>query len=437
MKLKIRSDSINYTATVVKINNLFPLDGLDNLQGTNIFGNQLILGKDVKLDDIGLFFPPEARLSDEYCKQNNLFRHPEKNKDKDKKSYIEDNGRVKAIKLRGHNSMGLFMPLSSLLFVGDFNLELGTEFNEINGFEVCRKYVRRYNKIPGTATRIKALKLVDLVDTRCTPEHIQTTNLFRNIHELNLNDNVTITEKLEGTSLRTSHNIVYRKLRFYEKVLARLGVAIQKYDYKYICASRRVIKSINFNELAGKQHFHGFDIWTEASLIFKDKLPRSYVVFSEIVGYDGQKPIQPHYTYSLNPWEFKTFVYRIAVSTPDGLLQDLPWPILVEKCKEWGVDHVPLIFDGKLIDFIAQHDPSVMLDTENWHGKLEKIIKDNYLDKPSSLCSNTWNEVCEGIVVTSIKSGIFKYWKAKSPIYLLRNSNDLDKEDFVDLEEQN
>lgn len=109
----------NYCATVVKIKNIIPLENCDNVVATTIFGFQAIVGKDTKIGDIGIVFPAETQLSDEYCYENNLYRHADKNRNEGEKGYIEDNRRVKAVKFRGNPSSCLFASLESLKFNGE------------------------------------------------------------------------------------------------------------------------------------------------------------------------------------------------------------------------------------------------------------------------------------------------------------------------------
>lgn len=92
----------NYCATVTEIKNIVPLDNCDNIQGTIIFGNHVIIGKDVQVGDVGIYFPPETQLSNEYLSENNLYRDATLNKDQTKKGYFEVNGRVRTAKLRGY-----------------------------------------------------------------------------------------------------------------------------------------------------------------------------------------------------------------------------------------------------------------------------------------------------------------------------------------------
>ena len=103
----------NYAAVVVRIDTLVPLEKCDNVQGAIILGNQVIVSKDVKVGDVGIYFPLECQLSKEYLSNNNLYDNPELNTRKTEKGHFKENGRVRCQRFRGHKSEGLFMPFSS------------------------------------------------------------------------------------------------------------------------------------------------------------------------------------------------------------------------------------------------------------------------------------------------------------------------------------
>src|SRR4051812_30922698 len=174
-----KPENSNYCATVVEIKNVIALENCDNVQATSVFGFQAIIGKDVKVGDVGIFFPTETQLSDAYCYRNNLYRHADKNADESKKGYVEDNRRVRAIKFRGNTSNGFFMPLESLEFTGinPSLLSVGDEFDKLNGEEICKKYVveRRISNKGQTAQE----KKFNRVDIKHMPEHYSSDNFFK------------------------------------------------------------------------------------------------------------------------------------------------------------------------------------------------------------------------------------------------------------------
>ena len=63
----------NYCATVIKIEKIVELENCDNVYAAIIMGNQVIVSKNIKVGDIGLFFPVETKLSKDYLSANNLY----------------------------------------------------------------------------------------------------------------------------------------------------------------------------------------------------------------------------------------------------------------------------------------------------------------------------------------------------------------------------
>ena len=182
MKFK-KPDNENYCATIVEIKHLIDLENCDNIQGTMIFGNQVIISKDVKEGDVGVYFPAETQLSIEYTSLNNLFRHSEHNADKTAKGYIDNNRRVRAMKMRGHQSCGLFMPLESLSYCYDGEFEIGDSFDEIKESKICNKYIiiKKQEKLPGTKKGRKRIRESKTI-TGQFRFHQDTTQLSEPIH---------------------------------------------------------------------------------------------------------------------------------------------------------------------------------------------------------------------------------------------------------------
>ena len=333
MKLK---EPVNeaYAATIVKLDHTYPLDNSDNLVGARFFGYSAVVPKSYP-QGLYVMFSAETQLSEEYCRENNLFRHGNLNKDESKSGYIEDNRRIRAIKLRGNASNCLVMPLESLSYTGvdlsQFNG--GDTFDELAGHAICHKYV-----VKSTAREVKTqAPKFSRVDKRLMPEHIKTVQYWRHAQQFNERP-VVITQKIHGTSVRISNIPVAKTLTWKDRLAKKFGVSVSEHEYDYVYGSRRVIK----DSRADQNHFYDEDIYTAVGEKVKDAVPKNYILYGEIIGWvNNEKPIQPNYTYNLKPGSNELYIYRIATVNLDGFVTDLSWDAVKEFCKERGLNHVP------------------------------------------------------------------------------------------------
>ncbi|QBJ00105.1 RNA ligase [Mycobacterium phage Phoebus] len=188
----------NYACMVVKIPATITLPGLDNLVGVPVLGHQALTQKDKQAGELALAFTAETQLSEEYAAYNNLFRDSSLNRDQAEKGYLEANRRIRALKLRGHRSDALLMPLESIAYTGvDISqLQEGDVFDVVNGHEICRKYTLPVKRQPQAKSKVE--KAFKRVDTKLFPEHISTDQFHRNQHLLRPGREIVITQKLHG-----------------------------------------------------------------------------------------------------------------------------------------------------------------------------------------------------------------------------------------------
>lgn len=406
----------NYAAVIVKIKSLTPLEGLDNLVGAHFFGYQAIVSKDVKVGDVGVLFTAETQLSKDFTKQNSLYRHAELNKNTDKAGFIEDNRRVRAIKLRGNVSNALFMSLDSLGWTKAKieKLEEGDTFDVLNGKEICNKFVRKTKKSNGANAAQVEEKYVR-VDKKFMPEHIDSIQYARNKHLIKGDTQIIVTQKLHGTSVRIANTLVNRKLTILEKISQKLGAKIQKTEFDNVYGSRKVIKDINN---PNQNHFYDSDVWTDTGRKIDGLLPEGYIVYGEVIGYVGESPIQKNYTYNVPVGNSELYVYRVATINSQGIQVDLSWTQVKEFCHNSGLKHVPEFYSGLHKNF-----------------KVDKFIDKTYYPTyknavPTSADSPVDEGVCiraEGITPTILK--------AKSPMFLEHETKMLDQE-VDDIEEE-
>lgn len=434
MKLTTIKGSENYQCQVIKLPNKLTVKGLDNLVEVNFQGNSCLVGKDSDESELYLFFPAECQIAHEFLSINNLYRHSELNKDKDKKGFFEDNRRVKVIKFKGVISTGFIIPLTSLMYTDSIfytdrkaYFNMGDEFNEIDGVKICEKYHKPLEKKEGMKNpRTKMID--DIVDSRFAPEHQDTSHLMKNTHKLSLTGWIILSIKLHGTSARFYNTLVKRKLSLVERIAKWFGAKVQAEEYDYVSASRRVVKSVGFEALPNKNRFFtSGDLWSEVGKEYFDgKLNQGEAVYCEIIGktYTGEA-IQHGYSYGLE--KPKVYIYRISNINTQGIELDLPYEQMKERAIQLRIDVCPEFFVGKLEDFLKLYSVDLNLDLEQ---NLSKTFYDRLLGKPSILDSSV---VEEGFCLRVDKYGKPDIYKIKSKAFLLSESKQLDNT-IVDLE---
>ncbi|MFC4128884.1 RNA ligase family protein [Nocardia rhizosphaerae] len=412
--------NLNYAAVVARLTAVNELAGCDNIAGAPLLGFQAIVGKDQQPGDLGIVFVAESQLSEEFAQTNNLHREPELNADPAEKGYLERNRRVRAIKLRGHRSDALFMPLEALAYTGYDIAKLapGDVFDELNGHEICRKFERPVKGGNARTPQAKATKKFVRVDAKFLPEHYDTTRYWGNEHLIDAEARVVITQKLHGTSIRIGNTIAKRKPTWRDKLAARfLKVPVAEYIYDTVYGSRKVIK----DPKAEQNHFYGSDVWTHYGKRLDGLIPQSFVVYAELIGWTPEgAPIQSGYTYNVPQGEADLYVYRVAHVNPQGIITDLAWGQLVEWCAQLGLKTVPVLTEMAHKAF----DPADWLDRRYYDEGYGQAVP----------LSGSKKLVDEGVCVRTVDGLHPTTLKAKSPIFLQHETKALDDEKSVDLE---
>lgn len=412
MKL-VEPENKNYAASVVTIKETFPLEGLDNLVGTIIFGFQAVISKDTPIGTVGIVFPAETQLSELYASENNLHRHGDRNKDEGQSGFLEDNRRVRALRLRGNRSDCLFMPLTSLDYTGAKTelLNEGDTFDELNGHKICQKYVIKTNKRENRLEKNKK-KVWSRIDKKFLPEHYDTDNYFRNAETIPEHFWVHITQKLHGTSIRVGHTVVARKLSIRDRAAKALGVKVQDTEMDYVFGSRKVIKDVNN---PNQNHFYTTDIWTEEGKKLEGLIPENYLLYGELVGWTPEgAPLQKNYTYKVPRGTCDLYIYRVAFINDRGLVTDLGWDQVIEFCKDRNLKPVPTLYQGPMLS--QQEIMDTFIDKNFREEGYRSAVE---LD-PESPCD-------EGVCIRV--DGLSPYiLKAKSPMFLEHETKMLDEE---------
>lgn len=362
---------------IVEVKELRPHPNADKLQLLHIFETDTCVGLDVKIGDIGLYVPSDIKLGERFCQVNGLLRQKDENGNPVGNGYLDPQKRnVKAIKLRGQRSDGIYLPLTSLTdFCKISDLKVGDQITVLNGEVICEKYIPRVNPSNWSGTpHIKAAKknICPLFS-----EHVETEQLAYNLEKFKTGDIVQLTLKMHGTSQRTGNLPVIheRKQNFIQRLFHR---PVKTYSqYEIINGTRRVVLSNN-----RKGGFYENDDFRFAMAAKLDgKLPRGVTVYYEVVGFQGHNgaPIMGQvanskikdkefskqygemttFSYGCNPSgnfeerydEFfennkvppccEMYVYRITMTNEDGFVVEFSPDQIKLCCERWGVNVVP------------------------------------------------------------------------------------------------
>ena len=434
----------NYLAKVVQLKGLRKHENADRLQVVAIDFQNVITGLDAQDGMIYVFFPLESQISKEYLSNTNSFRHTNLNKDQDdnKPGFFEDNGRVRAVRLRGEKSMGYLVPTVTINEWVNKNIcwgdHLNEEFDTVDDKLILKKYTIKTRENGMNANKGKKPRISRLVDNQVRL-HVDTENLRKEIWKIKPEDLITVTYKYHGTSFWVANVLVKRKLSIMDKIFRTLGARIETTEYDHVYGSRKVVK--NEFETAGKEHFYGYDLWGEIKEDLKEYVPKGYTIYGECVGYlDGGKEIQKGYDYGVPIGEKKIIVYRITFTNEDGLSNDLSSMQVKQYCEHFGLNYVHTFYHGLAknmypdipVDKWDEDSEIVTMeeaakdarDRRSWHKDVIARLEKDYNDKNCFVCKNEVPE--EGIVVRKESLFNFDAYKLKSFKFLEFETKQLD-----------
>lgn len=419
MKLNIsKKANVNYLAKVVELKEFTPHINpeVTRLKVAHVDGFNIIVGIDEQPGKF-VYFPTSCCINPQFLSYANLYRKAEMNVDTTKTGMFEDNGRVKAIKLKGQVSEGFLLPLQILLnfIVSSTNVNfteddcaVGTEFDEVehNGksFWINKKYVVQSQQRGGGGgstrnekKRNKKLKNFNRLIENQLRMHYDTILIKKVPMFIQPDDLISITSKWHGTSAIFAYVLCKHPLSFKEKIAKWLtGEEFNRYEYLY--ASRSVVKNKDINKTAGPGFYgEGGDVWAKAFEYIKPYLIKSMTIYAEIVGYlPNGKAIQKNYDYGCvmpKPGEeytynkhYKIAVYRITLTNPDGIAHEFSAREVQQWSKEHGLFPVIEYYYGYAKDLY----PDIEQD-ENWCDnfieRLANEVKFN-MEKDSPECQN-------------------------------------------------
>ena len=455
MKLiKSKNAKVNYLAKIVRIDNFKSHSdpGVTKLKCCVIDGFNIICGIE-STPGLYVYFPTACCINPDFLRYANLYRNKELNNDPEQSGMFEENGRVKAIRLRGELSEGFIIPVilleNYLVSVTNVNckIEENVEFDSVEHegktFWINKKYIPKVVKMqgtPGSKTKGKQPKGLDKLIENQFRFHYDTTLIKKCPNVIKPNDLISITEKVHGTSTIHARVLCKQPLTWKQKIAKWLtGEEFNIYDYLY--SSRSVIKNRHYNKnvTAG---YYGVDVWAEADSVIKPYLLKGMTIYAEIIGYlptgtciqkdydyGCEKPVSSD-VYHYNK-HFKIMVYRITMTNPDGVVHEFSAREVQQYCKFVGLTPVTEYYYGFAKDLYPELDES-----EHWSENfISKLSNDSrfYMEQNSPTCANKVPH--EGIVIKSenMRSEAFKL---KCFAFLDKEGKALDKGE-TNIEDEN
>lgn len=365
-----------YCGYVVKVEKIRKHENADRLMIATFFGNDTVVGLDTQIGQLGVYFPVDGQLSEEFCATNDLVRR----KDEEGKpcgGYLDPEKRnIKAVKLRGEKSDGLFLPITCLASFGPIsNLNVGDTIDTFNGVEICKKYIpkRNHRSYSNWANGKRIRKTKDKAPTFY--EHIDTSHLAYSLGDFHTGDIVELTLKMHGTSGRTGYLPVVKQANrtIWDKIFRR--PAKEYTEYGYVTGTRRVV----LDDKRDGGFYSDNEFRRQMAKKFEGKLHKGEVVYYEIVGFVNENtPIMASvknskikdkafskqygeetvFSYGCNPygdWVWDTqdssgdvapkcevYVYRMTSVNEDGDVVEYSPDQVRYRCEQMGVKTVPV-----------------------------------------------------------------------------------------------
>ena len=339
---------MSYSGYITTLKNVRPHPNADRMRLADCFGNIVCVGLNAVEGEIGVYFPTDGQLSVEFCQVHDLVRRKDE-QGNPAGGYLDPEKRnIKAIKLRGEKSDGLFMPLSCLEYTG-INLDdlnVGDPITVVNGHHICSKYIPRGHRggaSGGAGNRTRKHK--EPIAPQFA-EHADTEQLAYNLSAFKPGDEIEISLKMHGTSQRTGYlpklvgyadswfcrkrNLIWF---YFNKITHKndLFTTLNKmkhdgepiYEYGYVTGTRRVVLDDFDGGFYGSNEFR-----EQHAKKFEGKLWKGETAYYEVVGFThtGQSIMSPCSNKKMNDKEFvkqygdeTTFSYGCD---PDGVSEN-------------------------------------------------------------------------------------------------------------------
>ena len=457
-----------YTGFVTTLKNVHKHPNADRLKMGECFGNSVIVSLDYTEGQLGVYFPVDGQLSERFCQVNDLVRRKDENGNL-AGGYLDPEKRnIKALKLRGEKSDGLFLPLTCLAdFTKISDLHEGDLITTLNGEEICRKYIPKRNASSGSGYARSGKK----AKANFAPtfyEHVDTAQLAYNLNAFKVGDTVELTLKMHGTSGRTGYlPLHHMKRSWLDKLLHHPGKEV--IEYGYVTGTRRVVLD--------DKHDGGFyddnNFRKEMAKKFEGKLYKGEVVYYEIVGFVNENtPIMASvknskikdkefikqygeetvFSYGCDPnGEYnplpmvnastgetyfakpkcEAYVYRMIMVNDDGYVVEYSPDQMRLRCEQMNVKTVP-VFERFIIPEEEPIYPGCTITMPTYAGDYVLRKVEEYFDGPDPV---GLTHVREGVVARIVNRSDFAVYKHKNFFFKVLEGIVKDEATEPDMEE--
>ena len=472
-----------YCGYVTRLKNVRKHSNADRLQLADCFGNTVIVSLDYSEGQLGVYFPVDGQLSEEFCKVNDLVRRKDENGNSCGGYLDPEKRNIKAMKLRGEKSDGLFLPLTSLAnFTTVSDLKEGDTITVLNGVEICKKYIPKRKTAGvwhgGSGKKVRANHAPTFY------EHVDTQQLAYNLNQFKAGDVVELTLKMHGTSGRTGYLPLrkQKKRTLWQKLTRKPGDIY--YEYDYVTGTRRVV----LDETHDGGFYSDNEFRHAMAEKFFGKLHKGEVVYYEIVGFvNAHTPIMASvknskisdkaftkqygeetvFSYGCDPdgeWEetqhsaapdvldfdktiaprCEVYVYRMTQVNEDGDVVQMSPEQMRQRCDQMGVKYVP-VFETFMIpemettyEQITVAENGILetksIECQNVVNPGEYVLRkvEQYFDGPDPIGKT---HVREGVVARIVNRPTISVYKHKNFSFKVLEGIAKDVADAPDMEE--
>lgn len=427
---------MSYQAIVTRIKTK-PHPNADRIQLGTVLGTyQVVVGLDTQDNELGVYFPVDGLLSDQFIQANRLYSKSAVQKlglsDPGHYGFFDHHRRIRAQKFRGEKSDGFWVPLKYLAdfsdqWEADFTLPEGHTFTTLNGHLICEKWVSRARSKGPSTTNPRLGRKGELLGF---PKHMDTDQWAYYKDQIESGSLITVSEKLHGTSHRVS--LTWNPDRKWWQFWKPKHVVVH--------GSRNVV----LTDHSGRQSFYGTDEFRLRAVPHAGRLGE--VLYGEIVGWvDHQTPIMPghsvdpkelpqehaqyqgqvNFHYGCGPGEARFYVYRIVQFNEHGEAVELSDPQVRRRAKDLGYECPPLI--------------GAYVRPEDWDAECRTFEDLKILhatgdpSRPSMVASNQMAEGC--VIRVDDPKGHTKFYKSKSFAFKLLEGIIKSQDQYEDMEE--